>query len=271
MSQSLKQALPSDVLWMQRLSVLLVWAAALIALAGVVGWALQHPYFAIKGISVRGDVMHTNALTLRSNVAPQLAGGYFTLDLQQARAAFEAVPWVRQALVQREFPNRLRVTLQEHQAVALWRANDNSDVDSRMVNSFGQVFEANVGEVDDAQLPRLFGPPGSSAIALQMHQSLQPLLNNMGWTIRQLTLSPWGSWRATLDNEAVLELGSGSASMVLARVQRFMHTLTHVAAAQRRSADAILSADLRYEHGYALRLQGITTTPAAHASQPLNR
>lgn len=74
----------------------------------------------IAGITVTGDVAHNSALTLRANVTPRLTGSFFTVDLAQTRQAFEAVPWVRRAVVQRDFPNRLKVSLQEHQAVALW-------------------------------------------------------------------------------------------------------------------------------------------------------
>jgi cell division protein FtsQ len=35
------------------------------------GWALRHPLFSLGGITVRGDVVHNNAVTLRANVAPR--------------------------------------------------------------------------------------------------------------------------------------------------------------------------------------------------------
>src|SRR5690606_20000679 len=95
-------------------SVLFVLGAVLLA-AAFGWWALRHPLFAIGGITVDGDVSHSSEATLRANVAPRLAGNFFTLDLRRAREAFEDIPWVRQATVRRQFPNRLRVELQEHQ------------------------------------------------------------------------------------------------------------------------------------------------------------
>ena len=121
-------------------------------------WVLRHPLFAISGITVQGDVVHNNALTLRANVAPRLAGNFFTTNLAAARQAFEGVPWVRTAIVRREFPNRLRVQLQEHQAVAFW----GTDSESRLLNSFGEVFEANAGDLEQEALPRLTGPEQQS-------------------------------------------------------------------------------------------------------------
>ncbi len=84
--------------------------------------------------------------TIRANAAPRLAGNFFTIDLQQGRAAFESVPWVRRAVVRRVWPDRLAVHLEEHRAGALWVPDDGND---KLVNSFGEVFEANVGDVED--------------------------------------------------------------------------------------------------------------------------
>jgi cell division protein FtsQ len=234
--------------------VLWVVLAALV-LAGAAIFVSRHAVFAIRGITVSGDVTHNNTLTLRANVAPHLRGTFFTLDLGRARAAFEAVPWVRQAVVQREFPNRLRVQLQEHRAVAYW----GPEGESRLVNSFGEVFEANVGEVEQDGLPRLQGPDGQSAQIWEAFQGLRPLFEPMDLALEQLELSGRGSWRARLDSGAVIELGAGSLPEVQARTQVFLKTLTQVSARYGRKPEALETADLRHQDGYALRMRGVTT------------
>ena len=110
--------LPADVRLMQAATAVLALALAALALAALLWWGLRHPVFALAGITVQGDVAHNNAVTLRANVAPRLAGNFFTVSLADTRQAFESVPWVRRAVVRREFPNRLRVTLEEHQPMA---------------------------------------------------------------------------------------------------------------------------------------------------------
>src|SRR6218665_1147128 len=96
---------------------------------------------------------------------------------------------------------------------------------SAVVNRQGEVFEANVGDVEPEGLPRLQGPSGSSAQVLQMHGLLQPVFESLGLRLQGLELTGRGGWRATLDNEAVVELGGGSAPQVLQRTQRFTRTL----------------------------------------------
>lgn len=253
----MNQALPvpMDVRLMNLTAWTLLALFGLIVLGALAAWASGHPVFAIRGMTIHGDVTHNNAATLRANVAPRLNGTFFTMDLGQSRQAFETVPWVRHAVVRREFPNRLRVILQEHRAVAFW----GPEGDSRLVNEYGEVFEANVGEVEQDGLPRLNGPDGQSAQALALYQALRPLFTSLDATVEQLELSPRGSWRARLDSGAQLELGGGSQAEVLARTHRFLKTLTQVVSRYGRRVEALETADLRHEDGYALRLRGVTT------------
>lgn len=249
------QAIPLDIRLMNMTASALFVVFVLALLGMALALVLRHPFFAVRGITVLGDVGHNNVVTLRANVAPRLSGTFFTLDLARARAAFEAVPWVRRALVRREFPNRLRVELQEHQAVAYWGAEG----DSTLLNSFGEVFEANVGDVEQDALPRLSGPEGQGAAVLAMYQALQPLFESNDLPLEQLDLTGQGSWRVRLDTGATLELGRGGAPEVQARVQQLLKTVTQVTARYGRTPQAIETADLRHPDGYAIRLRGVTT------------
>jgi cell division protein FtsQ len=227
-----------------------------VALCGVaaVRWVSRLSAFDIAGITVTGDTTHNNSLTLRANVAPRIAGTFFTVDLARVRSAFEAAPWVRKAVVRRDFPNRLKVSLQEHYAVAFW----GGDGEMRLINNFGEVFEANVDEVDQDSLPILSGPEGQGAEVLTMYRALAPLFAQMNLPIEQLELTGRGSWSVQLAPDAAMELGRGSVDEVLARTTRFVKTLTQVVTRYGRQANALEFADLRHENGYAIRLRGVS-------------
>ena len=252
MSRSQPLPLPPDVKLMNALSVALCLAFAAMLLMLLVTWLMRQSLFSLNGIVVHGDVTHNNSVTLRANVSPRLTGNFFTIDLAQAQKSFESVPWVRHAVVQRQFPNSLKVKLQEHQAVAYWGPDGNT----RLINNFGEIFEANPGDVESENLPQLNGPDGQAARVLGVYQTLAPLFEQREDTLQGLELTLQGSWRAQLDTGAVVELGHGSADEIQARVQRFVGTLTQVASRFGRDME---SADLRYVNGYALRLQGVTT------------
>ncbi|WP_295979775.1 cell division protein FtsQ/DivIB [uncultured Variovorax sp.] len=245
---------PFDVKLMNIVANLAFAAVALMLLAAGAWWVLRQPFFPIAGIKVDGEVTHNNAVTLRANVAPQLSGNFFTIDLARARAAFESVPWVRSAVVRREFPNKLRVTLTEQVPVATW----GDEAGSKLINGFGDVFEANVAEVDGS-LPRLDGPIEQAGQVLGMYRVLEPQFQPYDLSIDELTLSSRGSWKVVLDSGAELELGRGQGEEVTARLQRFLKTVTQVAGQYRRTMADVEGADLRHNDAYALRLRGVTT------------
>jgi cell division protein FtsQ len=255
-------SLPADIRLMNATAAALA-AIGVVALVVVaVLWAAHRPVFAVKAIRIDGDLAHNIALTIRANAAPKLAGNFFTLDLASARRAFESVPWVRQAIVRRIWPNRLAVQLEEHRPAALWAGAAGADEASdKMVNSYGEVFEANLGDVEDDALPTLRGPDGSSAHMLAMIGRLRPEFAAMDARIDTLELSGRGSWRVELDTGAEIELGRGSDDEVIARTRGFVATLPEVR--NRYQQHPLLSADLRHNAGYAVRLEGVSTSAEA--------
>lgn len=249
------KALPFDVRVMNVLATALFILLLLALFAAALAWVSRLPIFAIKGVSVTGDVSHYNAITLRANVIPRLQGTFFTMDLNQVKQVFESMPWVRRTVVSRDFPSGLQVKLQEHQAVAYW----GNDGDTKLVNNYGEVFEANLGELELENLPRLNGPSGQAAQVLTMLHALSLQFEPLDLRIEALSLSPLGGWRAQLDSGTALELGSGEPPELLAKVQRFLGTVSQVTGRYQRTPEQLASVDLRHTDGYAIRLNGVAT------------
>jgi cell division protein FtsQ len=245
--------IPGDVRLMHVTANILFVVAGLALATLAVNCGLRLPVFTLKAIHVEGEVARNSVSTIRANAAPKLTGTFFTTDLQMDKRAFESVPWVRQAVVQRIWPNRLAVRLEEHRPAAVWGSDSTTD---RLVNTFGEVFEANVGDVEDDSLPTLNGPEGTSVHMLAMLGRLKSVFDRVDARIDSLSLSGRGSWRAELDTGADVELGRGTDDEVLARAERFLATLTQVTQRYQRPLEY---ADLRHNDGYAVRLKGITT------------
>jgi cell division protein FtsQ len=247
---ALPMPMPADVRLMNAVAnTVFIVAAVGVLVAGVL-WLMRSPLFPIRAVQLDGELTRNNVPTIRANATPRLAGNFFSVDLQQGREAFESVPWVRRAVLRRVWPDRLAVRLEEHQAAALWAGEDGAN---RLVNSHGEVFDANVGDVEDDSLPTLEGPDGSAVQMLEMLRRLGPVLARADLDIVQLHLSGRGSWRADVDTGASIELGRGSADEVQARTERFVRTL---AAATAKWRAPLEHADLRHRDGYALRLRG---------------
>ena len=254
-------ALPVDVRLMNAIAAI-VFTLALVALAAAgLAWAARRPQFQFADVRLEGDLQRNSVTTVRANAMPHIAGNFFTMDLARTRAAFEQVPWVRHAVVRRVWPNQLIVALEEHQPVALWEGDENSD---KMVNSHGEVFEANVGDVEDDSLPQFGGPDGTSAQVLAMYRRLQPMFATMDVEITALRLSGRGSWHVDLDDGATVELGRGTQDEVAERTQRFIRTVPQVL--HKFNNAPLESADLRHAEGYAVKLKGLSVN--ADAKQP---
>lgn len=252
MTPSYAMPVPMDVRLMTLVTSVLGWAlVAGVLMAGGL-WAVRHPVWSIKAIEVHGDLKHQNEVTFRAHMASKLRGSFLTLDLAEVKQVFEGVPWVREAVVERAFPNRIRVTVQEHQAVAWW----GQDGGSRLVNRQGEVFEAGAEDDETDVLPQLAGPEGQAPRVKALFERLKPLFETVDATVQRLELTAQGSWRAVLDNAAYIELGRGEPADIEARVNRYLSTVGQVTQQHGRR---VLAADLRYPSAYAVRMQGITT------------
>ena len=251
---TLPNGLPGDIRLMNATAALFAAFGVAMLVAVLLLWLLKQPVFTVRSIRIDGDVTRNSVSTIRANATPRLAGNFFTINLVQAKQAFESVPWVRRAVVSRVFPNRLAVRLEEHRAAALWSTERGDD---KLVNSFGEVFEANPGDVEEDGLPTLQGPEGSSARLLALLQRLQPTFAPLNARIETLSLSSRGSLQAELDSGAEVEIGRGSDDELVERTARFVATVPQVIAQHQRP---LVHADLRHNEAYAVRLKGITTT-----------
>lgn len=246
---------PLDIRLMQLITRWLLGIFSVAALAGSVHWVTHLPLFDIQHIAISGEVQHHNEATLRAHVTPYLKGNLFTIDLGEVKNVFQNVPWVRSAVVRREFPNTLKVVLQEHRAAAYW-GTDNAQ---RLINHYGEVFDANTGEIEEETLPHLNGPDGRGLDVLNMYYAIAPYFNRAKIPIDELELSAGGAWRAVIETGALVEIGHGDANQILSKVQQFTDTIPYVTARYTRPMAALEYADLRHQNGYAIRLSGITT------------
>lgn len=255
--------MPLDIRLMNITAVILSASVCMVVLIVVISLVVYKPIFSIARIIVQGETAHNNEITLRANVISRLQGNFFTLDLAKVRDAFELAPWVRKATVRREFPNRILVKLEEHRSAGLWGESN----ESKLMNTFGEIFNANHDDLNDVTLPLLIGPDGQGLQVLQTYRSLKQILKPLDLTIEELSLTGRGAWRMKLESGAVFEMGRGSVQELSSRVQTFMQTYARVLSTYQRSGlDRVESVDLRHSGGYAIRLRGVTTTITAALS-----
>jgi cell division protein FtsQ len=233
----------------------LTWGALGLLAYGAVSWVMAQPWFALKSIQVKTPVAHVTEAQIRLVAERQVRGTFFTVDLEDVRNSLEKLPWVREARVERRWPDTLVVSLGEHVPLARWN-------DDALINEAGEVFVAAVS----TQLPRLSGPDDSSAEVVAAYRRHQAALAPLGMTIDELRLSPRRAWRLKLGNGMTLALGREQTDARLARFVAIYPRLFGappadakevVAAAQGTPAAAPIApvtVDLRYPDGFAVRM-----------------
>jgi len=244
----------------------LTWGALGLLAYGAASWVVAQPWFALNSIEVKTPVAHVTETQIRLVAERQVRGTFFTVDLEHVRNSLEKLPWVREARVERRWPDTLVVSLAEHVPLARW--NDNA-----LVNEAGDVFVAAL----DARLPRLIGPEDSSAEVVAAYRRHQEVLAPLGMTIRELRLSPRRAWRLQLENGMQLALGRDQTD---ARLARFVALYPRLFGAQPSASESAaqdaapvvaltpLTVDLRYPDGFAVRLPGGTAPYGFAARTP---
>ncbi|WP_211445146.1 cell division protein FtsQ/DivIB [Collimonas humicola] len=245
-----------DVKMLNAISGTLLGLAALALLASGIWWLAQRPMFTLKTIRIEGvgqsELRRVNPLIVRAAALPRIKGNFFTANLDTVRTAFESVPWVRKATVQREWPNTLIVTVEEHEPLATW------DDDGRLMSVRGDLFTANLAEAEeDGELLRLSGPAGSEkdvvARLADFRQWFAPLKLNPV----DVALSSRYAWTVKLDNGMTVELGREQNKTTLKdRVARLVQIYPQLLS---RLQNRIESVDMRYPNGLALKASGMTS------------
>jgi cell division protein FtsQ len=253
-----------------RLANTLMVLAVLAMLAGGIYWLIQRPQFELQAIEIEpapnSTLHYVTPASIQNAIAGNLTGNFFTINLVDAQKVFEDAPWVRSASVRRIWPNAIRVSIEEQQPLALWN-------ESQMLNTWGQVFTANQGELDDdVVLPQFDGPEGKEGLVVHRYAELARWFAPLDVTVRKLSLSDRLAWQVTLSNGMTLALGRDpgadapdpqggipGALPFAERIQRFVQALPM--ASQKIGDRAVTHADLRYPNGFALTLAALPENP----------
>jgi len=220
----------------------LLWAA--------VAWAARQPPFAFREVVVRGTLDHVDAAQLESVVRRELAGTFFTMSLESARASLGKLPWVRTVALRRQWPQRLEVTIEEHVPFGRWN-------DSALVDTFGGVFAAEY----DGTLPQFAGPQDRAAEVAQRYREARAALAPLGLEVDAVRLSARGGWQIGTkgaSSRLAIELGRDETS---AQLERFVAAYDRTIASLARAGTRIEHVDLRYRNGFAARVPGFRERP----------
>ena len=193
----------------------------------------------IKWLEVDGGFERVSAEQVRTRIAPLVEGSFFTVDPGAIRSAARELPWVDQVVVEKHWPDTVRVTVSEDTPVAHW-------TEGRLIATNGDVFTV-PGAEGIQGLPWLEGPEGGLMTVIEQWQRFNNTLQPIGQSIERISLDRRGAWSLVLAGGTDVAIGRTDAASRLERMAVSWPEL------RRQKGLAPLVIDLRYSNGFAVR------------------
>jgi cell division protein FtsQ len=197
--------------------------------------ALDRP---VQRVLVEGPFQRVSPPEIEAAVVEVARGGLASVDLDEVRARIERIAWVDHAVVQRRWPDALRVVVVEQVAAARWN-------DTGLLNARGELFLRNARYVPP-ELPLLEGPDGSEGVVAQLYLDAQGRLLEAGVRLAGVRLDARGAWELELANGVRVRLGRLALTD---RLDRFIRLASPLVA--KRAAE-IGYVDMRYTNGFSV-------------------
>jgi len=234
------------------ISGILLRLVALALLASGLCLLEQQPIFTLKKIQINAykvnGLRHLNPSTIHTVIIPHLKGNFFTINLDIVRKAFESMPWVRKAIVHRQWPNVLTVTIEEHLPLAIW------DGSGYLLSKYGDLFAVTLDEIEKYGKPlRVFsGPDGSEKEVLSHLIKFQEWFAPLGLSLDEINLSSSYIWSIKLSNNITVKLGREKNKRIFKdRVTRLVKVYPRLLSLLQNNIESI---DTRYPNGIALKM-----------------
>jgi len=197
--------------------------------------ALDRP---VRRVLIEGAFQRVSPPEIETAVVEVVRGGLASVDLDRVRERVERIDWVDRAVVQRRWPDAIRVVVTEQVAAARWN-------EAGLLNARGELFLRNARYVPP-ELPLLQGPQGSEGPVAQLYLKVQGRLLEAGLRLTGVRLDERGAWQVELANGVVVKLGR---QFVDERLERFIRLASPLVA--KRIAE-IAYVDMRYTNGFSV-------------------
>jgi cell division protein FtsQ len=194
-------------------------------------------YFPIKTVRVYG-INRVSQKEVHDVVLPLVNHGFFTVNVDFIRDQMLQSPWVSDLYVRRIWPDKVEVTLVEKKPVARW----SEDV---LLSERGELFVPK--SEYPTGLPRFAGPKGQQIFMLQYFNNMNRLLLPLHAKISYLELTPFFTWKVTLNNGITMQFEHKD---ILTRLNHFVKVYPKIVGTRADDVDYI---DLRYPNGVAVR------------------
>ena len=206
--------------------------------------------FPVNEVNIVGELKFLNKNEIEQVVRNNIAGGYFTVDLNNVRDILMQQPWLKNVSLRRRWPATLNIFIEEQVPIAFW--NDDS-----YVSDNGSVFTPELIN-KGLNLPALRGPKGQHENVWQFMNVLYKEMALLEYEVVRLNLDDRRAWQ--LDVSGVYGEERSLISVKLGRFDtekrmlRFIHLLPALTADNGLLNNDIKVIDMRYPNGFAVQM-----------------
>ena len=206
----------------------------------------------MRNLHMEGSFERVTPVEVQAAMAPGLQGGFLSVDLVELRDLLEALDWVKQVQVARQWPDTLAIRVIEHRVAGRWG-------DHSLISLEGEIF-AGESRYIFPELPRLEGPPDTERRVVDRYLEMQGLLGSANLNLTALSVDERGSWRMQLQGGQTIRIGR---SDVERRLDRFF---LMAAPLLRNEFARVNYVDMRYTNGFSVGWRPVASGTATAAA-----
>jgi cell division protein FtsQ len=226
---------------MQAVKTLLIIALLMVAI-----WGLRQEVVSqkvteslpIRYVRTEGIFQYLTTEEVKAALLPLVTTSIFDADMQRIQETVTKLAWVKDASVERVWPDTIDIKVHERKAYVRWG-------EKGLLTEYGELFmPQNVDPFQSLLLVK--GPKQQEAKTLEIMKGVKTALEDQAFELAEFKVNDREAWQIKLKSGLEILLGRTGQ---LKKLQRFLDTLPVLG--QEKIA-AMASVDLRYPNGYAV-------------------
>jgi cell division protein FtsQ len=192
----------------------------------------------IRYVRTEGVFQHLSKEEIKTALMPLVTASIFDADMQKIHETVAKLAWVKDASVERVWPDTVDIKVHERKAYVRWGKNG-------LLTEYGELFTPS--DVERFQsLLLVEGPNQQEEKTLEIMKGVKIALEDQALELAEFKVNEREAWEIKLKTGLEILLGRTEQ---LKKLQRFLNTLP-VLGQEKMAAMALV--DLRYPNGYAV-------------------
>ncbi len=225
--------------------------------SNVSSWFFSQKIFNVKAIELDIKSKGNSNIEygeIKNMIIGSLNGTTLTTNLDNASKLLNSHPWINTYLVRRVWPNKILVSIKEHNIIATWN-------ESLFITDEGKIIDLPRAEKKTMEknsscfFLNLYGPDGTVKTVLDRAKIINKVLNKIDLNLESLELSERYDWKAKTTNNLIIKLGGDQlTSPATERLNNLSVSFFWLKEKIKKNSNKDVSlVDLRYAQGFAFK------------------